>query len=118
MDIVCWDDLDLYGAELDDPQAELAQDLYHRLIEPRGSNLDDPDRGIGLDDALSGTYDPDLPRRIETEFRKDDRVAAVVATVTEISEGVFRVEIEIEADGELVPIVVESDGNGGFRRIR
>lgn len=107
-DLVAFDDLDEFGAEIATPLQGLEQDLYHRLIETRGSNLSDPTRGLGIEDALSGPVDRDLAARIETEFLNDPRVRKVQATVTEIeggdsnAGGSLRIEIEVEADeGEL-----------------
>jgi phage baseplate assembly protein W len=118
MDLVGFDDLDQFGSETQSALEELAQDLYHRLIETRGSNLDDPDRGLGIEDMLSGPYDPGLTQRIEAELRKDDRVDAVQATITELGDdGAFRIEIEVEANGETVGLALEPDGLGGFRRV-
>lgn len=116
-DLRCFDDLDQFGAEAKDELEELLQDLYHRLIEPRGSNLDDIGRGLGLEDALSGTVDASLKQRIEAELRNDDRVDAVTAVITEYQAGFFRIEIEVEVNGELAGLVVESDGAGGVRRV-
>lgn len=107
MDLVAFDDLDTFGAECATPLAELEQDLYHRLIEPAGSNIDDRARGLGIEDALSGPYDSALAGRIEAEIRKDVRVSTVRATILDLSAesnagASFRVLIEVQADeGEL-----------------
>jgi phage baseplate assembly protein W len=113
----CYDDLDQFGAETVDELEDLAQDLYHRLIEPRGSNLDDPDRGLGIEDALNGPLDPALKQRIEAELRKDVRVTAVAAAITEIETGSFRIEIEVEANEKELKLVLESDASGSVRRV-
>ena len=116
-DLLAIDDLDAYATETSDPLDELAQDLYHRLIEPPGSNLDDPDRGLGLEDALSGPFDvPSLKARIEAEMRKDLRVDAAVATLTTPEAGVVLVDLAIEADAEQLGITVRSDASG-IRRL-
>lgn len=112
-DLLAIDDLDAYATETTDPLDELAQDLYHRLIEPPESNLDDPDRGFGLEDALSGPFDaPSLKARIEAEMRKDSRVDAAVATLTLPAVGVVLVDIAIEANEEQFGISVRSDASG------
>ena len=117
MDLVCFDDLDHFAAETTTAMEELAQDLYHRLIEQPGSNIDDPDRGLGIEDMLSGPVDPQLTHRIEAELRKDDRVDAVKATVTELGDdGAFRIEIEVEANEETVGLAIEADALG-IRRV-
>lgn len=101
VDVICFDDLDLFGRELNDPLEELRQDLYHRGIEPPGSNIDDSDRGLGLDGSLNGPVDRGLKHQIEAEFRKDDRVDAVNAEITEVDESSYRVAIEVEPGGGL-----------------
>jgi hypothetical protein len=107
MDLIAFDDLDLFGAECATPLDELEQDLYHRLIEPAGSNIDDPNRGLGIEDLLSGPYDAALAGRIEAELRKDSRVSAVRATITDLQTGSnagtsFRITVDVKADeGEL-----------------
>ncbi len=81
VDALCLYDLDPYGRELNDPLQELWQDLLHRLLEAPGSNLDDPDRGVGLEDMLSQGFDASqgapsqfVAQRIRADFLKDDRV--------------------------------------------
>lgn len=97
MDLLCHDDLDPYGRELSDDAAILWQDLYHRLIEDAGSNIDDPDRGVGVVSALSGTASPALiAHRIEADFRKDERVNQVRA--------------DVGIDGKITVYVVAVDG--------
>lgn len=100
-DLRCYDDLDEFGAECESDIEELEQDLYHRLIEAPNSNLDDLNRGLGIEGELSGTADQGLARRIEHEFRKDARVKKVQATITEViadsnAGAVMRIEIEVE----------------------
>lgn len=86
IDLVCIDDLTDDMQETDpDSIAALAQDLYHRAIEDRGSNPDDPDAGEGIFRWLSqGMTQRDLTARagsLAGEWRKDDRVADVQITV-------------------------------------
>lgn len=107
MDLVAYDDLDTFGAECATPLEELEQDLYHRLIEPAGANIDDQNRGLGVEDMLSGPYDPAFAGRIEAELRKDARVSNVTATILDLEAesnagASFRVLIDVKADeGEL-----------------
>lgn len=103
MDVVCEYDLDEYGRDLDDADEELWQDLLHRLLEDPGSNLDDPDRGVGVVSALSGaTSLPLLARRIEADFRKDERVRTVKATVNATGDAI------------VVEVVTVSGASDGF----
>lgn len=105
MDALCFDDLDAFGTELDDPVEELQQDLFHRLIEKPGENPDDSDRGVGINAMLSGVVDGSLKHRIEADFVKDDRVTACNATITEVASGQtgsqFRIDIEIQPEGSI-----------------
>ena len=116
MDFVCYDDLNEFGAETTSPLEELEQDNYHRLITPRGRNLDDPDGGIGLEDMLSGPYDPATGAKIEGELRKDPRNAVVRALVTEIAADSYRIQIDIETDDdELLRLAVNVGADGVTR---
>lgn len=110
MDARCFDDLDPFADELDDPLAELEQDNYHRLITPRGMNVDDPDFGIGVEQMLSGAYDGTIGPRIEAELLKDERnrdVRAVVIEESRTAAGItIRVDLTIEtSDGVLTQSV-------------
>lgn len=117
MDLLAFDDMSEFGAETRSPIEELEQDLYHRLVERHGANLDDPNRGLGVEDALSGPIDRALGASIEAEFRKDPRVAAVKATVTEIDAtsnagASVRLEIDIECDEGELGMVLTFDSLG------
>lgn len=116
-DMRCYDDADPFGAECLDPLEELEQDLYHRLIEPRGANLDDPGRGLGIEDMLSGPFDSGLKRDIESELRNDPRVNAVEASLTELSDGAVRIEIRVEANEGVIGMTLQSDGAGNIVRV-
>lgn len=114
----CYEDLDSFGAETTDELEDLAQDLYHRLIEERGSNIDDPDRGLGIEDLLSGVLDPSLKYLVEHELRRDVRVEAVEATLTEGSTvGSYRIDIKVQANEEALGFALESDAAGNVRRV-
>lgn len=103
IDVVCWDDLDEFGAEITDPIESLRQDNHHRLITPPGQNIDDPDFGLGIDRMLSGDDSElgSLAPRIEAEFRKDLRNAQVRATITPTANrNEYEIRIEIVTDTE------------------
>lgn len=116
-EIRCFEDMDQFGAETRDELEDLAQDLYHRLIEPRGSNLDDPDRGLGIEERLSGPVDPTLPSDIERELAKDERVDRVSARITELEAGRFRVDIQVIADEQEIGLTLETDASGAVVRV-
>lgn len=99
-DVRCFDDLDLFGEEITDPLEELEQDNYHRLITPRGGNVDDPNLGLGLAEMLSAARDGSLAPRAEAELLKDERNLSVRATVTELSNDATGVTIQLDLDIE------------------
>lgn len=112
-DLVCLDDVDPFAAETEDELEILWQDLYHRLLEDYGSNPDDPDRGCGLANALNAPFDPNVGRTIEADFRKDDRVLGVQATVAEGSvSGDWNVDIQVVATAGTIAANVTVDGQG------
>ena len=59
----------------------VAQNAYHRLITPTGMLGDDPDYGLDLAGLCGSDHMPStlasLPRRIEAELLKDERIRAV-----------------------------------------
>ena len=117
-EIRCFEDMDQFGAETADELEDLIQDCYHRLIEPRGSNLDDPSRGLGLEDALSGPEDVALQAKIESELALDPRVTAVSATITKLETGSYRIQIAIGVNETELGLVLETDDTGAVRRVQ
>lgn len=110
VDVRCFSDLDLAGTDIDDPVEELNQDLFHRLIERYGSNIDDPDRGVGLLDILSSSVDAEeIAARVRTDFRKDDRVETVTTKLTKLDEGEYLLEIDCQPIGSIAARVT-TDG--------
>ncbi|MDB4992795.1 MAG: hypothetical protein JWM74_227 [Myxococcaceae bacterium] len=122
-EIDCFEDMNEFGRELEDPLEELLQDLFHRLEERPGSNPDDVDRGVGVEDALSGPEDSTLAKRIEIDFKKDDRVDAVRASISRDDDATspqqgasYRIEIEVETNRQLINLNAVFDSNG-LRRV-
>lgn len=116
-EIRCYDDMDQFGGETVDELEDLEQDLYHRLIEPRGSNLDDPERGLGIEDMLSGALDGTLKHKIEDELSKDPRVRGAAASITEIETGSFRIEIVVAVDEGELKLLLDTNPDGTVRRV-
>lgn len=118
MDLLCWDDLDPFGTELNDPLAELEQDLHHRLSEEYGSNPDDLDRGVGIGNRLNGTDSiTDVATDIEADFRKDNRVRRCQATITKGDEpGEYLIDIRVEATEGVLALGYTFDGQGNLVR--
>jgi hypothetical protein len=116
-DLRAFSDLDAFGEECADELEELDQDLYHRLIEPRGSNIDDPDRGLGIEDRLGGPVDASLAQDIEDEYRKDERVSAVAARVTELDASRYRIDIQVDVNEAKLNQTFETDASGNLIRV-
>lgn len=102
-DLVCFDDVDAGGAETTSDLQTLIQDVYHVLIEKRGSNIDDPTRGADVEGKLSGTSSDlvTIAQEIESELQKDDRITSCQAAVSFLTPG------SSAPDGTLLP-------NGGW----
>lgn len=116
MDGLAFDDMDEFARELDDPAAELEQDVVHMLLEAPYSNIDDPERSIGLNQLLSGVFDPRIANIIEEKLERDDRItkAKVTISANALVPGEYNVEIELQpAD---LTILLVRDANGNVRR--
>lgn len=98
-DALCFDDLDSAGRETTSDLQNLVQDTYHSLIEDPGSNIDAPDRGVGIYGMLSsGTANlQSVQRRIETGLLKDDRISTCQVSITPPTtpEAVYTIAITI-----------------------
>jgi hypothetical protein len=116
LDALCYDDLDEFGRDIDDPIAELEQDIVHMVFESYGSNCSAPDRSIGLDDALSGPFDTALKHRIETKLADDPRIDAAKATLTDQTGGVVTIRLDIQADQTEIGITLQFDAAGNVVR--
>lgn len=116
-DLLCELDLDAYGRETTSDLQTLIQDVLHVLIEDLGSNLDDPNRGVGVDNFLSGTQDQlaQLPRIIEDQLAKDDRINTVSANLETQPDGTFRIRIDIGVAETIIPLLFGwQEGQFGF----
>lgn len=87
-DLRCFDDLDLFGKEVDDELEALEQDSIHRLIQMRGTNLDNLDSGEAVEQYLSGTDSPETAKHLfEEEIQKDERVGSCTIDVVRTDDG-------------------------------
>lgn len=117
MDVVCFDDLDEFGRDLDDPLEELLQDVVHMLFESFGTNADAPDRSIALEDALSGPTDPALRHRIESKLTDDPRIDAAQATLTDEGNNIVRIDLKLQVNGQELGAAYTFDGAGNVTRV-
>lgn len=118
-DIRCLDDMTLFADECDSELEELEQDVYHVLIQEAGTNLDDPLRGLGLDDLLSSddsTLDG-IASRAEVEVAlHDDRIVSTSAQLVRDENGDPRLELQVvPSDATLGPVTLIVT-NGGLQK--
>ncbi len=117
-DVLCYEDLDQFGADIDDPLAELEQDIVHMLFESWGSNASDTQRSIGLEDSLSAsiTNSTGLKARIESKLSDDPRIVAARATISTVSASqagnIYGIQLDIQADQGQLGITLQFDGAG------
>lgn len=120
-DLSCLHDLSPTMDEIEGVEV-LEQDLVHRLQTPRGQLVDDADYGKDAASLMSEGLSPlelaGLPRQLEAELRKEDRVSAVTSESTRVdapdgvslrtrfklttAAGPFRFTADISAAGVLV----------------
>jgi hypothetical protein len=112
-------DMDPYGREIDDPLAELYQDLVHRLLETPGSNVADEDRGVGIVAALSSsTSATRIARIIELDFAKDPRVQTCAASLSPAGDDVYRIDIQVVCDEGQLGIKLDVNPDGTVREVQ
>jgi hypothetical protein len=115
-----FDDMDEFGRELNDPLAELEQDVVHMLLEAFGSNPDVPTRGGGLVAALSGSAAriPAIRTHIESALQDDLRVASATVDIQATdTAGKYSVAIGITTSADALDLAFTVDSLGNIRRI-
>ncbi len=115
-DVVCTLDVDPMAAETQSDLETLEQDVFHILIETLGSNPDDPNRGVGVEELLSGKLDDvqKLTGRCEQQLLEDDRIDACKATLTPQSDWSFILHIEIGVDGTVLGLSYAYSATAGL----
>lgn len=117
MDLLCTDDVDEFGTEIDDPLQELEQDVFHMLLETYGSNPDAPSRGVGVQAALSGPLTIHRSREIESRLTVDDRITAARATITPLEAvGEYRLDLLLQVNEQELGLTFVTDAAGNLRR--
>lgn len=117
VDAVCLDDLDANGNETTSDLQGLSQDVYHLLLEAHGSNLDDPARGVGLDDLLSR---PTISLSaaasvIDSQLRRDPRIDSSKTTLSVVA-GVWTIAVQLVVNGALLPLGFKYSSSAGLLR--
>lgn len=113
-DLVCVDDVDPNALETGSDLENLEQDVYHIVLEELASNVDDPDRGVGVQSLLSGDTSTiaTLPRLLEAQLLKDDRIDQARAQLIQIpAGGQFSDGTSAPAGGYELAVVYVPSGN-------
>jgi len=112
------DDLDPSAAETESDLESLIQDCLHLLRETLGSNLADPDSGLGLEEVLSGAASllSTLPSRCDAQLAEDPRIDAAHTTLTKQADGTYLLQVEIAVAGSVVPLQYAL-GPGGLSQL-
>ena len=97
-DLRWYDDLDPACVDTSDESEMLEQDCYHVIVEDLGSNLQDENSGLGVENALSGQFDPGLAALAEQQLSADERVAGVEATITDDGAGTVTLDVAVQPD--------------------
>jgi hypothetical protein len=120
-DLVCLDDADQFASETTSDLQSLLQDIYHVLVELPGSNPDDPTRGVGINQYLSGTSVQlnTIPGVIEDQLTQDPRIDGCTASVQQQSSGPFPwlVFIDVQVDGSVIGLQYGWSSDGGLQQV-
>lgn len=101
-DLRWYDDLDPFCLDTADDSENLEQDSYHVIIEDPGSNMQDPNSGLGVENALSGQFNPGLAALAEAQIAADARVAGVEAKISDDGNGKVTLDLAIQPDPDQV----------------
>jgi hypothetical protein len=119
-DLVCLDDIDPSASETTSDLQNLLQDIYHVLIELPGSNPDDPTRGVGIDQYLSGTLTQlqTLPGVIDEQLTADPRITGCASSVQQTSGPfAFTITINVEVSGSVIGLQYGWSAPGGLQQV-
>lgn len=105
-DLVCLDDLDPFAAETKNDLQNLGQDVFHVLLEVAGTNLDDIQRGVGVEQFLSGTTAnlTNMATIIEQQLLQDNRIDTCHVTITATGDAsnTYKVVVNVGVDGSVL----------------
>ena len=100
-------DFDPFGRETTSDLQTLSQDVLHVLMEVLNSNLDDPNRGLGVMGYLNGTLSDLqlLPAKIDQQLLDDDRITSSETTISDVQpDGSYLISIQIVVNGQVWPL--------------
>lgn len=107
-DLVCLEDVDPLGRETTSDLQNLIQDVQHVIEEDLGSNLDDPQRGVGIRNYLSGTQDDlaALPGVIKNQLLRDARIDTCAVSITAPTSAgfVWVIAVDIGVGASVIPL--------------
>jgi hypothetical protein len=108
------DDLDPSGAETASDYESLVQDVMHVLSESMGSNVADPQKGVGALDYLNGTSAQlaSMPHTIDAQLGEMTRIASSHTTLTQNDDGSFTIAIQAVVAGQVVNLLYGLGPNG------
>lgn len=81
-ELKCFFDMDPFAAECDDAAEELLDTCAHVLEQDLGTNLDDPDSGVGLAGMTSKPLPPGLEQTAKTMLENIDDVTSADCKLT------------------------------------
>ena len=118
-DLVFDDDMNAFAAETTSDLQNLVQDVTHILEEILGSNPDDPTRGVGATQYLSGTTVAfaGIVGVIEQQLNTDDRVSKCDATIVQNSDDTFSLFINIAVGENIIPLQYGWSLSGGLVKV-
>jgi hypothetical protein len=119
MDLRWLDDMQIDAAETSGDEEELEQDVYHVIEQDYGTNIDDPERGLGIANMSSQaltTSTKQWETKSDTEVAKDDRCKRVTSTIEVSDDGSTWIRIEVESNEDVIDVNVPvptagSEGN-------
>jgi hypothetical protein len=98
------EDLDPTGAETASDLESLEQDVMHIIAQTLGSNVADPDKGIGAVNYLSGTSAAlaQMPQVLDAQLSNVLRLSGSKTTLTQAADGTWQVQVRCAVGGQVV----------------
>jgi hypothetical protein len=99
-------DMDPSAADTDSDLESLEQDVLHIIVEVQGSNLADPQNGIGADGYLSGTSAQlaAMPALIDAQLASVDRITSSHTTIQQLADLTWLILVAVEVGTNVVDL--------------